>query len=103
MPSSRPLPLAVALAWMAFCSPVQAQQGDGTDVPIKTHVFKPAKVAPSDMALAHLKVPPGFQVTTFASGLKNPRILAVAPDGTVYVSRRDQGDVLMLKDADKNG
>jgi Raf kinase inhibitor-like YbhB/YbcL family protein len=42
-------------------------------------------------------------VTPFAKGLKNARILAVATDGTVYLSRRDQGDVLMLKDVDGDG
>jgi Raf kinase inhibitor-like YbhB/YbcL family protein len=31
------------------------------------------------------------------------RILATAPDGTVYATRREQGDVLMLKDADGDG
>ncbi|SHM53635.1 sorbosone dehydrogenase family protein [Rhizobacter sp. OV335] len=53
--------------------------------------------------IAALKVPQGFKVSVFASGLKNARVLVVAPDGTVYLSRRDQGDVLMLKDADGDG
>ena len=34
---------------------------------------------------------------------ENARILAVAADRTVYVTRRDQGDVLMLKDRDGDG
>jgi len=42
-------------------------------------------------------------VTAFATGLKNARILAVAPNGDVYVSRRDQGDVLLLRDANGDG
>lgn len=80
-----------------------AQQGDGTDVPITTHVFKPALVAATPDRIAQLQAPPGFSITTFATGLKNARLLAVAPDGTVYLSRRDQGDVLMLRDADRDG
>src|SRR6202012_1696416 len=44
-----------------------------------------------------IKAPPGFKVTLFAHGLKNARIIAVAPNGDIYVSRRDQGDVLLLK------
>jgi Raf kinase inhibitor-like YbhB/YbcL family protein len=39
----------------------------------------------------------------FARDLKNARVLAVAPNGNVYVSRRDQGDVLLLKDANDDG
>ena len=79
------------------------QQGDGTEVAISTHVFKPAKVEATPERIAQLKAAAGFSVSVFASGLKNARILAVAPDGTVYVSRRDEGDVLMLKDADGDG
>jgi Raf kinase inhibitor-like YbhB/YbcL family protein len=80
---------------------VHAQQGDGTRVAMQTNVFKPAKVDATSARIAQIKVPDGFSVTVFATGLKNARVLAVAPDGTVYVSRRDQGDVVMLKD--KNG
>jgi len=94
-----------AFAAFAFCLalPAAAQQGDGTDVPIRTNVFKPDKVAVAPQRLAGIKAPEGFSVSVFAQGLKNARILAVAPDGTVYVSRRDQGDVVMLRDQDGDG
>lgn len=42
-------------------------------------------------------------MSAIATGLKNARILAVSPDGAVYLSRRDQGDVLLLKDNDRDG
>ncbi len=80
-----------------------AQQGDGTRVGFPVHIFKPAKVDPTPERIAQLKMPAGFAINVFANGLKNARVIAVAPDGTVYVSRRDQGDVLMLKDADGDG
>lgn len=80
-----------------------AQQGDGTEVAIRTEVFKPAIAQATPERLAALRVPDGFSVRAFATGLKNPRILAVAADGTVYASRREQGDVLMLRDADGDG
>jgi Raf kinase inhibitor-like YbhB/YbcL family protein len=80
-----------------------AQQGDGTNVPIRTNVFKPAKVELTEERLRAIKAPVGFTVSVFANGLKNARILAVAPDGTVYLSRRDQGDVVMLRDLDGDG
>ncbi len=92
----------LALA-VASAAPASAQQGDGTDVSYSTTIFKPAKVDATPDRIAAIKAPPGFTVTAFATGLKNARVLAVAPDGTVYVSRRDQGDVLMLKDADGDG
>ena len=94
---------AAALAALATAFPAAAQQGDGTKVAISTHVTKPDKVEPTAERIAQMKAPDGFKVTAFATGLKNARILAVAPNGTIYVSRRDQGDVLMLKDADGDG
>lgn len=84
-------------------SVVFAQQGDGTDVSANVHTFKPGKVDPTPARIQALKVPSGFQVRPLAEGLQNPRIIAVAPDGRIYVSRRDQGDVLLLEDANDDG
>ena len=47
-----------------------------------------------------LKVPAGWQVSIAASGLGKPRMLYNGPKGELYVTRRDAGDVLMLKDKD---
>lgn len=93
-------PVALGLAWT---SPSVAQQGDGTDVSITTSVFKPNKVQPTSERLAQLKVPDGFSVEPFAQGLGNARIIAVSDKGFIYVSRRDEGDVLLLKDEDGDG
>lgn len=81
----------------------RAQQGDGTHVGIAAAIVKPDKVEATPERVAGIKAPPGFAVSVFASGLKNIRIIAVAPDGTIYVSRRDQGDVLMFRDANGDG
>jgi len=80
-----------------------AQQGDGTRASATANVFKPAKVEATPERMKGIRAPQGFTVTPFATGLKNARIIAVAPNGDVYVSRRDQGDVLLLKDADGDG
>lgn len=87
--------LASAGAW--------AQQGDGTDTGAQIHIFKPDKVEPTLARMAGIKAPAGFTVTPFATGLKNARIVAVAPSGDVYVSRRDQGDVILLRDTNGDG
>ena len=88
------------LCAVSLLAPAHAQQGDGTEVKTEISVVKPAK---ADPGTAPLRVPDGYAVTPFAAGLKNPRIIAVAPDGTVYVSRREQGDVVMLRDANNDG
>lgn len=51
--------------------------------------------------VSRLKVPAGFKISVAATGLGKPRIMAVAPDGSLYITRRDVGDVLLI--SDKNG
>lgn len=102
--SSMAAPRSLLLLMSAgFALAAGAQQGDGTDLPIRTHIFKPDKVPATEARVAQLKAPAGFKVSVFARDLKNARILAVAPDGRIYVSRRDTGDVLMLEDRDGDG
>ena len=57
--------------------------------------FNPAMVA-------NLKVPNGWQVTVAASGLGKPRMLYNGPNGELYITRRNAGDVLLLKDTNKD-
>jgi Raf kinase inhibitor-like YbhB/YbcL family protein len=99
----RLMPVCVGLLTTLISATALAQQGDGTRVAIQTHVFKPRKVEPSNELVARVRAPEGFEVSIFAKDLMNARILAVGADGTVYVSRREQGDVLMLKDVDRDG
>ncbi len=82
----------------------QAQERETfTSVEVVGHVLEPRKLSPTDERLAALKLPPGFKITKFAEGLINPRMLAVSGAGTVYVTRRSVGDVVMLKDAKGEG
>jgi Raf kinase inhibitor-like YbhB/YbcL family protein len=94
--------LAASLMAMAV-SGALAQQGDGTQVALNNNIFKPNKLEATPERMRGIKAPAGFTVTPFATGLKNARIIAVAPNGDVYVSRRDQGDVLLLRDANGDG
>ena len=66
------------------------------DLTVKGHVFLPPELPAPE--LSGVKVPSGFKIARFADGLGNIRMLAVAPDGNIYVTRRDEGDVLLLKD-----
>jgi glucose/arabinose dehydrogenase len=76
--------------------------------PIRDHIegniFEPAKLDPTAERVRRLRVPPGFQVEKFAEGLEAPRMLATAPNGDVYVTRRHPlNDVLLLRDANGDG
>ncbi|WP_414621302.1 PQQ-dependent sugar dehydrogenase [Calothrix sp. CCY 0018] len=83
----------------------QKQPGEPkpTDVEINAHVYEPVQLKVSDDLIKQLKLPDGFKIQKFAEGLGKPRIMTVAPDGTVYVTRRDPGDVIMLRDTNGDG
>ena len=49
---------------------------------------------------ATLAVPPGFTVRLFASGLSNPRVLRVAPNGDIFIAETGAHRVRVLRAAD---
>ena len=48
-------------------------------------------------------VPPGFKVTVFARGFQQPRWLAIAPNGDVFVADSAAGEVVLLQDRPGKG
>ena len=50
-----------------------------------------------------LSVPAGFQVNEYASGLQQPRFMALAPNGDVFVSDPGAGTVVIVPDRNKDG
>ena len=49
---------------------------------------------------AQLKVPPGFEVKLFASGLDQPRLIRVAPNGDIFVAESMAGRIRLLRPTD---
>src|SRR5258707_400934 len=49
------------------------------------------------------QVPPGFKVSVFARGFTEPRWLAVAPNGDVFVADSAAGQVTALRDEQRHG
>jgi glucose/arabinose dehydrogenase len=62
----------------------------------------PAQAAQSSL-VSRLKAPDGFKVSVYADGLKNPRLMAVAPNGDLFVSDQGAGRVYVLPDRNKDG
>jgi glucose/arabinose dehydrogenase len=49
------------------------------------------------------KAPEGFEVTEFAAGLIQPRVIARAPNGDLFVAESQANRVRLLRDADGDG
>ncbi|ADV66558.1 PQQ-dependent sugar dehydrogenase [Deinococcus maricopensis] len=62
-----------------------------------------ASAAGAQGVAGNLKVPDGFRVTTYATGFRAPRLLAVAPNGDVFVSDMGAGRVYVLPDRNRDG
>jgi len=70
---------------------VTAPMGSGSVVP------------PEDEASARLTVPAGFAVRLYTTGLDEPRLMTVGPDGQLYVANRGGSSIVRLPDADGDG
>ncbi|TNC66629.1 YbhB/YbcL family Raf kinase inhibitor-like protein [Rubellimicrobium roseum] len=81
----------------------QLEDPKNAAVTVVGHVVEPLQIEATDERVDSLALPDGFEISVFARDLVNPRMIRVADDGTVYVTRRDVGDVVMLRDADGNG
>jgi glucose/arabinose dehydrogenase len=55
-----------------------------------------------DARLDQIKLPEGFQIEIFADKIVNPRQMALAPDGTIFVGTRGAGNVYAVRDVDGN-
>ena len=69
---------------------------------IQGDFYDTATIKPTGERIKSLKMPAGFSIAKYAE-IANPRMLAVAPDGTVYVSQREPGTLTMLKDTNGDG
>src|SRR5882724_13508688 len=60
----------------------------------------PIAAAPDKLPIAKLKVPPGFNIEVYASGIANARSLAEGDKGTIFVGSRLVGNVYAITNKD---
>ncbi len=65
--------------------------------------FRPEQRAFTEDKLQQLKVPPQFRVNIFARDLGNARMMLLAPDGTIFLTRHKEGDLVALRDRNGDG
>lgn len=98
--------LAGGLAVLALLLPTVSQAQDSETYrqeKVTGNLVAPARRDFSETLMKQLKLPAGFEVNVFAKDLDNARMMAVAADGTIYLSRQKQNDVMALKDTDNDG
>jgi Raf kinase inhibitor-like YbhB/YbcL family protein len=78
----------------------QLPEPSAANVRVDGAIVKPERIDPD---LSSLRVPEGYRISIFADGLGNARMMEVAEDGTVYLTRRTEGDVQMLRDTNGDG
>ena len=55
-----------------------------------------------DIPLDRLTLPSGFKVELYATGIENPRQMALSPNGTLFVGTRQAGNVYAVVDDDND-
>ena len=58
---------------------------------------------PPDEASERISVPDGFEIRIFAISVPGPRLMAVGPDGELYVALRSSGQIARLPDRNNDG
>lgn len=94
----RTFALLAALAFLHASASAQEVQKS-----VDVNVMRPKVVDATPARIAGLRAAEGWKVATFATGLGNARMLEVGPDGTVYLTRRSEGDLMMIRDSDGDG
>ncbi|WP_066781101.1 YbhB/YbcL family Raf kinase inhibitor-like protein [Sphingomonas sp. CCH5-D11] len=95
--------LAAALLLASTSAIAQSSPEDADKRPVDAHFYELTPLKPGPDFAGRLKAPRGYKVSVWAQDLGNSRMLAVAPDGSVYVSRRSEADIIRLVDANRDG
>jgi glucose/arabinose dehydrogenase len=72
-----------------------SSMADSTLAPIPQ---PPAPKAAAEIPVDKIKVPPGFKVSLWASGINNARVMTWGEKGTLFVSSRSAGNVYAVVD-----
>ncbi|WP_299026856.1 PQQ-dependent sugar dehydrogenase [uncultured Thermanaerothrix sp.] len=95
--------ILVSVWWGVLSGSVTAQSGGGTTLYLPL-IGKGLALPPEDEAAQRLQVPPGFAIRIFAEGLPTrPRFMAFGPDGWLYISLMNSGQIARLPDRNGDG
>ncbi|MGE5814016.1 MAG: PQQ-dependent sugar dehydrogenase [Acidobacteriota bacterium] len=61
-----------------------------------------ASAQSSSLPVSQIKLPPGFTIEVYATGVDNARQMAISPSGILFVGSRSAGKVYAIVDSDKD-
>lgn len=106
-PSALPLSTATSPTTPTQTGAAQPTLGAESSTPTPTPVTSepivesmPTVIVPPAEPIA---LPTGFGISVFAQGLQEPRMMALSPDGQLYVAERGADRVIRLPDQDGDG
>ncbi|MDT8898074.1 PQQ-dependent sugar dehydrogenase [Thermanaerothrix sp. 4228-RoL] len=95
--------IIVCIGWTIVGHTAAAQSGGGMTLYLPL-VSKAPPLPPADEAGRRLQVAPGFAIRIFAENLpQRPRFMAFGPDGWLYVSLMNSGQIARLPDRNSDG
>lgn len=65
-------------------------------------ISRPLSSQSSDLPLDRIKLPAGFRIELYATGVPNARSMTLTPGGTLFVGTREEGSVYAVLDKDKD-
>src|SRR5262245_21175460 len=69
---------------------------------VMTGLLSSTACASQALPLDKIKLPPGFSISIYATGVENAREMALGPNGTLFVGSMDAGNVYAVTDRDKD-
>ena len=94
----------VALLGAFAQTPTPADAAGGSKVFLPVVWGDTTIVPPRDEAAQRIQVPAGFEIRIFAQNLNiKPRMMAFGPDGHMYITLMNTGQVARLPDRNRNG
>jgi glucose/arabinose dehydrogenase len=71
-------------------------------LPILLFTLMVCRIDAQTLPLEHIKLPPGFEISLYASGVENARSMTLSPNGTLFVGTRSAGNVYAIVDRNKD-
>jgi glucose/arabinose dehydrogenase len=92
--------LSLVILLLAGCENFFASPGAAQPTGSTTSQTTPTPSPAVKSELQHLHLPPGFQVSIYASGLHTPRFITMGPNGVLLVADRGSGSIIAFPPGD---